>query len=335
MLLSRDPGRRFDLRRLLTVENLRVHFNTLAGTVQAVDGVSFYIDRGETLGIVGESGCGKSVMAMSFMQLIPMPPGEVVSGRVMFENEDLLTLSLDKIRKVRGNQISMIFQEPMTSLNPVFTVGYQIVETLRLHQGLNPREARDKVVDMLELVGIPDPGRRAKEYPHHLSGGMRQRVMIAMALSCNPSLLIADEPSTALDVTVQAQILELMLDLQAKMQMSIIMITHDLGVVAESADRVIVMYCGRIVETTDVRRLFHNPLHPYTRQLLDSIPRLETDKKRLQDIPGMVPSLYDRPRGCDFHPRCAQAIETCCLKKPSLKEVEPGHLVSCDRLIGK
>ena len=316
----------------MTVEELRVHFNTLAGTVRAVDGVSFHIDHGETLGVVGESGCGKSVMAMSFLQLIPMPPGELAGGRVTFEGEDLLKLSSDKIRKVRGNRISLIFQEPMSSLNPVFIIGNQIGEAIRLHQGLNSKEAKDKAVDMLELVGIPDPGQRVKEYPHQLSGGMRQRVMIAMALSCNPNLLIADEPSTALDVTVQAQILELMLDLQAKTQMSILMITHNLGVIAETADRVIVMYCGRIVEATDVSTLFHNPLHPYTRQLLNSVPRLETHQKRLQAIPGMVPSLYDRPFGCDFHPRCAQAVKACCLKTPALQEVEPGHLVSCDRL---
>ncbi|MCJ7830304.1 MAG: ABC transporter ATP-binding protein [Desulfobacterales bacterium] len=320
------------MQPLLTIENLRVYFHILVGTVRAVEGVGFHVDPGETLGIVGESGCGKSVSAMTLMQLIPMPPGELVSGRALFKGQDLLQLSTEEIRKVRGNQISMIFQEPMTSLNPVFTIGDQIGEAVRLHQGLDRRAARDKAVEMLDLVGIPDPRRRIREYPHQLSGGMRQRVMIAMALSCNPDLLIADEPTTALDVTVQAQILELMLDLQSKNNMSILLITHDLGVIAETANRVIVMYCGKIVESADVRDIFHNPLHPYTRQLLASVPRLETDQQtRLQEIPGMVPSLYALPQGCDFSPRCARVRRACRQAEPKLVQVEAGHRVACFR----
>jgi len=321
--------------RLLSVEDLKIYFHILAGTVRAVDGVSFHIDQGETLGMVGESGCGKSVTAMSLLQLIPMPPGELVTGRAEFEGKDLLRLDSDQIRRVRGNRISMIFQEPMTSLNPVFTIGNQIQEAIQLHQGLNSRQAENKAVEMLDLVGIPDPDRQVEEYPHQLSGGMRQRVMIAMALSCNPALLIADEPTTALDVTVQAQILELMIDLQKKINMSIVIITHNLGVIAEMADRVIVMYCGKIVESAPVRAIFHNPLHPYTRQLLASVPHLGAEQTRLQEIPGVVPSLYALPPGCDFHPRCAEATEACRLKHPDLMEVEPRHWVSCSRVVGK
>ena len=318
--------------RLLTVENLKVNFHMLVGTARAVDGVSFYINQGETLGVVGESGCGKSVSAMSLLQLIPMPPGELVSGRALFEGRDLLKLSASEIRKVRGNRISMIFQEPMTSLNPVFTIGNQICESIHLHQGLQTKAAEEKSVEMLRLVGIPEPWRHIREYPHRLSGGMRQRVMIAMALSCNPALLIADEPTTALDVTVQAQILELMLALQKQTRMSIMMITHNLGVIAESADRVIVMYCGRIVESADVRSIFHRPLHPYTRQLMESVPRLDTDQSKLQEIPGIVPNLYDLLTGCDFYPRCADARDACQLDKPPLLEVKPGHQVACLRV---
>jgi len=318
------------MEQLLAIEDLKISFHMLVGTVQAVDGVSFYINQGETLGVVGESGCGKSVSALSLLQLIPMPPGELVSGRAMFEGRDLFKLSGEDIRKARGNRISMIFQEPMTSLNPVFTIGNQICESILLHQGLEKKAAEEKAAEMLELVGIAEPKRRLQEYPHQLSGGMRQRVMIAMALSCNPALLIADEPTTALDVTVQAQILELMLDLQKKINMSIMLITHDLGVIAETADRVIVMYCGKIVESADVRAIFHDPLHPYTRQLMGSIPKLDSDQGRLQEIPGVVPGLYNLPAGCDFHPRCAQAEVECRLKKPSLIELKPGHLMACD-----
>ncbi len=315
---------------LLTIEALKINFHMLVGTVRAVDGVSFHIHQGETLGVVGESGCGKSVTAMSLLQLIPMPPGELVSGQALFEGRDLFKLSGEAIRKVRGNRISMIFQEPMTSLNPVFTIGNQICESIQLHQGLEKNAAKDKATEMLGLVGIPEPKRRLHEYPHQLSGGMRQRVMIAMALSCNPALLIADEPTTALDVTVQAQILELMMNLQAKINMSIMMITHDLGVIAETADRVIVMYCGKIVESADVSSIFHKPLHPYTCQLMGSVPRLDAEGQRLQEIPGVVPSLYKLPTGCDFHPRCARAEESCRLNMPSLIEVAPEHLLACD-----
>ena len=322
------------MNRLLTVEDLRIYFHILAGTVRAVDGVSFHVNAGETVGIVGESGCGKSVSAMALLQLIPMPPGDLVSGRADFEGVDLLRMKGEEIRRVRGNRISMIFQEPMTSLNPVFTIGNQITESILLHQNVDPRQARERAVEMVDLVGIPDPRRRVGEYPHQLSGGMRQRVMIAMALSCNPALLIADEPTTALDVTVQAQILDLMLDLQRKINMSIMMITHNLGVIAEVAQRVIVMYCGRIVEEASVSAIFHNPLHPYTRQLLNSVPRLEADQTRLQEIPGMVPSLYDLPPGCDFHPRCAEAAAACKLARPELREMEAEHRVACDRVTG-
>lgn len=321
------------MSRLLAVQDLRIYFHILAGTVRAVDGISFHINEGETLGVVGESGCGKSVTALSLLQLIPMPPGELVSGRAEFAGQDLLRLNDEEIRKIRGNRISMIFQEPMTSLNPVFTIGNQIKEAIQLHQRLNSKEAEEKAIEMLELVGIPDPRRRIKEYPHQLSGGMRQRVMIAMALSCNPALLIADEPTTALDVTVQAQILELMSELQKKINMSIMMITHNLGVIAEMADRVIVMYCGKIVEETDVRSLFHNPLHPYTKKLLASVPHLNEHQSRLQEIPGVVPSLYNLPSGCNFHPRCAEAEEVCPIKEPELTEVSPGHSVACHRLV--
>jgi oligopeptide/dipeptide ABC transporter ATP-binding protein len=321
--------------RLLTVEGLKIYFHILAGTVRAVDGVSFHIDQGETVGVVGESGCGKSVSALALLQLIPMPPGDLRDGRAEFEGMELLRLPTDRIRQIRGNRISMIFQEPMTSLNPVFTIGNQIRESILLNQGLNSRQAEEKAVEMLDLVGIPDPRRRVGEYPHQLSGGMRQRVMIAMALSCNPALLIADEPTTALDVTVQAQILELMLDLQARINMSIMMITHNLGVIAEVAERVIVMYCGKIVESADVRSIFHHPLHPYTRQLLASVPRLGAEQPRLQEIPGVVPSLYNLPPGCDFHPRCTEAVGECQCSQPGLMEIQPDHWVACDRAAGR
>jgi peptide/nickel transport system ATP-binding protein len=290
--------------RLLTVKDLKIYFHILAGTVRAVDGVDFHIDQGETLGVVGESGCGKSVTAMALLKLIPMPPGELVGGTAEFEGADLLRLDSERIRRVRGNRISMIFQEPMTSLNPVFTIGNQIKEAIFLHQGLNSHGAEEKAVEMLDLVGIPDPRRRVHEYPHQLSGGMRQRVMIAMALSCNPGLL-------------------------KKIDMSILMITHNLGVIAEVANRVIVMYCGKIVESADVHSIFHNPLHPYTRQLLASVPHLGADQTRLQEIPGMVPSLYNLPPGCDFHPRCAEAVGECKLRQPDLREMEKGHWVAC------
>lgn len=323
-----------DNAELLEIDDLHIHFHTLLGTVKAVNGVRLKLSRGSTLGVVGESGSGKSVMAMSLLQLIPMPPGELVRGSALFWGNDLLKMPASAIRSIRGNRIGMIFQEPMTSLNPVFTIGDQIGESFKLHRGFDHKTAREKAAEMLDMVGIPAPRRRIMEYPHQLSGGMRQRAMIAMALSCEPDLLIADEPTTALDVTVQAQILDLMKALQQRIDMGIIMITHNLGVVAETADEVIVMYCGRIVEYADVDRIFHRPLHPYTRLLLQSVPRLFVEGirgiDRLKEIPGMVPGLHDLPTGCDFHPRCDLTVPECRQKTPELKEVEPGHFVACN-----
>ena len=296
---------------LLSVRNLKTHFYTEDGIVPAVDGISFDLERGGTLGIVGESGCGKSVTSLSIMGLIPSPPGKIVDGEILFEGRDLTKLSEAEMRKIRGNEISMIFQEPMTSLNPVFTIGNQIMEAIMLHQKLDKAAARKKAIEMLSLVGIPSPEKRIDEYPHQLSGGMRQRVMIAMALSCNPKLLIADEPTTALDVTIQAQILDLMRDLQKELGTAIIMITHDLGVIAELVDQVVVMYTGIIVERGDVETIFANPQHPYTQGLLASIPRLDMDVERLQAIPGSVPTPGNFPKGCGFHPRCPYAKDIC------------------------
>jgi len=316
---------------LLEIEGLQTHFFTEAGTVKAVDGVNLTVRKGETLGIVGESGCGKSVTALSILRLIPNPPGKIVGGRILLEGRDLLALPEEEMRKVRGGSISMIFQEPMTSLNPVFTVGDQIAEGIRLHQGLSKRESWNKAIEMLRLVRIPDPERRVNEYPHQLSGGMRQRVMIAMALSCNPQLLIADEPTTALDVTIQAQILELLNQLKVELGMAVMLITHDLGVVADTAARVAVMYAGRVVEEAPVLELFTNPLHPYTQGLLNSIPRLEKTQRqpRLQAIPGMVPDLLDLPPGCKFQARCAKIFEPCRGEEPHLKTVGSDHRVRC------
>jgi oligopeptide/dipeptide ABC transporter ATP-binding protein len=315
--------------KLVEIRDLRTHFYTEDGVVPAVDGVNFYIKRGETLGVVGESGCGKSVTALSIMRLIPNPPGKIVEGEILFEAQDLLKKSEGEMRKIRGNDISMIFQEPMTSLNPVYTIGDQIAEAIQLHQGLNHREAMDKAVEMLRLVGIPLPERRVKEYPHQLSGGMRQRVMIAMALSCNPKLLVADEPTTALDVTIQAQILELMKKLKKELGMAIMLITHDLGVVAEMCERVIVMYGGKVVEEADVVSLFKNPLHPYTEGLLLSIPRMDEDVEKLHVIEGVVPNPLHLPEGCRFHPRCPYAVEKCRESQPALEQVAPGRYVAC------
>ncbi len=312
---------------LLNVEGLKVHFRTASGVIPAVDGVSFRIHQGETLGMVGESGCGKSVTSLSVMRLISSP-GRIVGGRIEFEGEDLLSKSEADMRKIRGNLISMIFQEPMTSLNPVFNVGDQIAEALRLHQGLSKNEALERSEDLLALVGIPLPKRRLKEYPHQLSGGMRQRVMIAMALSCDPRLLIADEPTTALDVTIQAQILDLMKRLKEELGMAILMITHDLGVIAEMASRVAVMYAGKIVEEAPVGCLFEAPLHPYTEGLMKSIPRLG-ERKRLHVIPGTVPEPSRLPSGCKFHPRCSYAFERCLCEEPPLLKVDEHHSVSC------
>ena len=316
-------------KHLLNVSNLTTYFRTDGGIARAVDGVSFTLDKGETLGLVGESGCGKSVTSLSIMQLIPQPPGEIVSGEIYFGGRDLLALDEDEMRRVRGNDIAMIFQEPMTSLNPVFTCGNQIDEAVMLHQGLDKNQARGKTVEMLEFVGISDPEQRANEYPHQLSGGMRQRVMIAMALSCNPDLLIADEPTTALDVTIQAQILELLDRLQNELGMAVLMITHDLGVIAEVADKVAVMYAGKIVEAGTVEEIFTDPRHPYTQGLLASIPNLTEKKNRLSVIPGTVPDATRFPSGCRFSPRCELAESVCHQKEPELLDLEAGRTIAC------
>jgi peptide/nickel transport system ATP-binding protein len=322
---------------LLEVDDLRTHFFTRDGVVRAVDGVSFGIAPGETLALVGESGCGKSVTSLSVMRLIASP-GRVVSGSIRFDGRDLLGLSEPAMRKVRGNEISMIFQEPMTSLNPVLTIGRQIAEALVLHRGMARGEANERAIEMLRLVHIPEAARRAAEYPHQMSGGMRQRVMIAMALACGPKLLIADEPTTALDVTIQAQILDLMRELQAKTGTAILLITHDLGVVAEMAQRVVVMYAGRKVEEASVEQLFARPRHPYTRGLMNSMPRLGSGhgaRKRLQEIGGMVPSLREPIAGCAFADRCAYAVDRCRGELPEFAAKTPGHAVACweaDRL---
>ena len=322
-------------QRILEVEDLRTHFFTRDGVVRAVDGVSFHIESGETLGIVGESGCGKSVSALSILRLIPPRQGRTVGGAIRFKGRNLLDLSEAEMRSIRGNAISMIFQEPMTSLNPVLTVGYQIAEAVMIHQGASRRAALARAVEMLRLVRIPDPAQRVGEYPHQLSGGMRQRVMIAMALSCNPRLLIADEPTTALDVTVQAQILKLMLELKERLGAAVMLITHDLGVVAETCQRVIVMYAGRKVEEAPVLELFDRPLHPYTRGLMASIPRgrlgqaAAGGRKRLNDIPGIVPSLLEPMPGCAFAPRCGFATARCRSAPPPLIERGAGHQVAC------
>ena len=317
---------------LLQIKGLKTHFFTDDGVSPAVDGVDYEVRKGETLGVVGESGCGKSVTALSIMRLIPDPPGKIIAGDIVFEGQSLLALSNEEMRRIRGNKISMIFQEPMTSLNPVYTIGNQISEALRLHQGLSKKDAHDRSIDMLQLVGIPLPERRVNEHPHQLSGGMRQRAMIAMALSCNPSLLIADEPTTALDVTIQAQILDLMVSLKADLDTAIILITHDLGVVAESAARVVVMYAGKVVEEADVYNIFEHPLHPYTEGLLESIPRIDhsTQKKaRLTEIQGVVPIPSQLPTGCHFHPRCPKVMDVCRHENPELKEEKPDHRVRC------
>ena len=315
---------------LIEVKNLRTSFFTPEGEIRAVDGVSFEIGEGKTLGLVGESGCGKSVTSLSIMRLIPSPPGQIVGGEIFYRGRDLLKLNKEEMRKIRGNEISMIFQEPMTSLNPVFTVGNQIGEAIRLHQGLSKKQTRAKTIEMLRLVKIADPESRIDAYPHQLSGGMRQRVMIAMALSCNPSLLIADEPTTALDVTIQAQILELMKELQEKIGMALLLITHDLGVVAERADEVAIMYAGKIVERGTAEAIFARPLHPYTVGLLKSLPGTRgKKKKRLDAIPGVVPSLLELPSGCRFRDRCYKAAGICAEAEPPLAELEPGHFVAC------
>ena len=320
---------------ILSVRDLSTRFYTREGIVRAVDGLSFDVRRGETLSIVGESGCGKSVSALSIMRLIPQDAGRIVSGSVRLEGTELTSLTAAQMRGIRGNRISMIFQEPMTSLNPVLTVGEQIAESVRIHQHLPPRAAWDRAVEMLSIVKIADPGRRAGDYPHQLSGGMRQRVMIAMALACNPQVLIADEPTTALDVTIQAQILNLMLELKERLGTAIVLITHDLGVVAEFAQRAIVMYAGRKVEEASVPELFRNPVHPYTRGLINSIPRRtatgrRTDiRGRLEEIAGVVPSLREEIAGCAFAPRCRFAVERCTFERPGLDLHGTQHLAAC------
>jgi peptide/nickel transport system ATP-binding protein len=317
---------------LLAIEGLKTHFATDDGMVRAVDGVDIGIARGETVGIVGESGCGKTVTALSVLKLIAMPPGRIVAGRILWRGRDLVPLDTSEMDAVRSKEIAIVFQEPMTSLNPVYSVGEQIAEVIRRHEGLGRRAAIDKTVDMLRLVQIPNPQRRVHDYPHQFSGGMRQRVMIAMALSCNPKLLIADEPTTALDVTIQAQILELLQDMKARFGMAIMLITHAMGVVAETAQRVVVMYAGKVIEEASVEQLFRVPRHPYTQGLIRSIPRIDTaatQKVRLEAIAGVVPSLLNPPPGCRFAPRCRHAMPACTQTIPELREVEPGHKVAC------
>jgi len=318
--------------RLLTIKDLSTHFFTHAGVVKAVNGVSFTLDRGETIGIVGESGSGKTVAAMSLMRLIPDPPGKVVEGSLMLGERDLRTMSDDEMRGVRGNDIAMIFQDPMTSLNPVMKIGKQIGEAIMLHQHKGKAEAWQIATDLLARVGIPDADQRVSQYPFEFSGGMRQRAMIAMAISCNPDVLIADEPTTALDVTIQAQIIDLLGELKAKFGMAIMLITHAMGVVAETAQRVVVMYAGKVVEEAPVRELFGNPRHPYTQGLIRSIPRIDTaatHKVRLETIRGVVPKLVAPPEGCRFAPRCKYARGACTTATPPLREVAPGHKVAC------
>ncbi|MFO7715981.1 ABC transporter ATP-binding protein [Desulfosarcina sp.] len=318
---------------LLAVQGLKTYFFTFDGVARAVDDVSLHLDRGEVLGIVGESGCGKSVMAQSVMRLIPEPPGRIVAGQILFDGVDIAALSMGGMRGIRGNRIAMIFQEPMTSLNPVFTIGDQISEMFTLHEGLSRKAALERAVEMLIKVQIPAPERRLQAYPHQLSGGMRQRVMIAMALACNPEILIADEPTTALDVTVQAQILDLMLTLRQDYDTAIMMITHDLGVITEIASRVVVMYAGKVVEAARTGDIFKNPKHPYTRGLLQSIPKLgeraRHGRRRLREIAGMVPSLYSLPEGCRFYPRCPDRLEKCRQHLPEILETGEGHAVRC------
>ncbi|WP_078381981.1 ABC transporter ATP-binding protein [Sutcliffiella halmapala] len=314
---------------ILQVKGLKTHFFTKRGVSKAVDGIDFTVNKGETLGIVGESGCGKSMTSLSILRLIPSPPGKITDGEIIFKGKDILALPEDEMRKIRGNEISMIFQEPMTSLNPVIPVGNQIAEAISLHQKVKKKDAWKKAVEMLRLVGIPSPEKRAKQEPFQLSGGMRQRVMIAMALSCNPEVLIADEPTTALDVTIQAQILELIKDLQTKLGMSVILITHDLGVVAETCDTVAVMYAGNIVEYATTEQLYENPKHPYTQGLLESLPKINEDQEELRTIEGSVPSPYNMPQGCRFASRCPYQRSLCHEQPPTLVESSDGSKVSC------
>ena len=320
------------MSKLLEVKNLKTYFYTDDGVAKAVDDVSFALDRGETLGLVGESGCGKSVSALSIMRLIAQPPGKIVNGEILFKGKDILKIPEKEMQDIRGNDIGMIFQEPMTSLNPVFTCGNQIEEAVILHQKLSKEDAKVKAIEMLKLVGLPAPEQRYNEYPHQLSGGMRQRIMIAMALSCNPEILIADEPTTALDVTVQAQILELINKLQRELGMAVIMITHDLGVIAEVSTRVAVMYASKVAEYGNVDQIFYNPKHPYTISLLNSIPKLNKGKSRLATIEGNVPAPTHYPKGCHFCTRCSFAIEKCWNEEPPVVQIEPEHTASCWRV---
>jgi peptide/nickel transport system ATP-binding protein len=319
------------LPHLLEIRGLKVDFATDYGVVHAVDGVDLAIDRGETLGVVGESGCGKTVTAMSVLKLIAMPPGRIAGGEILWQGRNLVPLGAEAMRRVRSKEIGIVFQEPMTSLNPVYTIGEQIAEVVRLHERLGRRATLERTVELLRLVHIPNPERRVRDYPHQFSGGMRQRVMIAMALACNPQLLIADEPTTALDVTIQAQILDLIAEMKDRLGMAVMLITHAMGVVAETAQRVVVMYAGRVVEEAPVGELFARPRHPYTQGLIRSIPRLDTagHKTRLEAIAGVVPSLFDLPPGCSFAPRCPFVRAACSAAPPPLREVAPGHKVAC------
>ncbi|MCE9637513.1 MAG: ABC transporter ATP-binding protein [Planctomycetes bacterium] len=328
--MSVQPAQKPAGAPLLQVKNLQTHFAVGGMVAKAVSGVSFDLHKGEVLGIVGESGSGKSVTALSLIRLIPDPPGKIVGGEVIFNGQDLLKMPIEDVRKIRGRDIGMIFQEPMTSLNPVFTIGKQVMEPLLFHEKLSKAEARNRAIEALAGVGIPDAARRLDDYPHQFSGGMRQRVMIAMMMVCNPAILIADEPSTALDVTIQAQVLELMLDLRRKREgAAIILITHDLAVVAETCDRVLVMYGGKVQEASTVVDLFENPMHPYTRGLMKSIPHAQDKGKRLTAIRGNVPSIFDLPDGCKFCTRCPDVMDRCWTVEPELREVTPGHWVRC------
>jgi oligopeptide/dipeptide ABC transporter ATP-binding protein len=324
-------------RTILEIKDLRTWFYTWEGIARAVDGVSYRLERGESLGLVGESGCGKSVTAYSILRLIPSPPGRILGREIIFRGKNLLDLAEKEMKKIRGNKISMIFQEPMTSLNPLFPVGNQIEEVVRIHQNLSRKESYQRTLELLKQTQIPSPDRCIKQYPHELSGGMRQRVMIAMALACNPAILIADEPTTALDVTIQAQILDLMLKLKEKIGMAFILITHNMGLIAEAVTKVLVMYAGKIVEEAKTETLFKNPGHPYTKGLLRSIPRLgdkvRFGKARLNEIPGIVPSLYDLPSGCRFSARCSYTVDICRDKEPELREIERDHYISCWRTV--
>jgi oligopeptide/dipeptide ABC transporter ATP-binding protein len=334
MLSTRDSSLRLELNMepVLNVRGLKTYFYTSRGSIRAVDGTDFYIEEGETLGLLGESGCGKTVTALSILRLV-REPGKIIGGEIIFEGQNILALSQEQVRKIRGNKISMIFQEPMSSLNPVYTIGDQIAEILELHQKLNKRDAYKRTVELLKLVGIPSPEMRVKSYPHQLSGGMRQRAMIAMALACRPRILIADEPTTALDVTIQAQILDLMVSLKEEIHTGILFITHNLAILNEIATRILVMYAGKLMEEGTTQDCLRNPLHPYTQGLLRSVPQIESDSsfsdRRLPTIPGMIPDLRDLPRGCTFHPRCPHTMRVCGEEIPPLKQVDDSRQVRC------